>query len=138
MVKDHLILMASISDRRQALLEMPHVRGRLTVADSIALHHRQGLSKASCFVSAVDPWCFPADAGGNEERSVFNIKYYSEQTVDQLSLTARKLSIYNDASVSELYFHFKHCFNLCRRALMCPPPPHRQLSGLSTSMSWDT
>jgi len=74
MVKDHLILMASMSDRRQALLETPHVRGRLTVADSIALHHRQELSKASSFVSTVDPWCYSADEDGNEEPSQWNAK----------------------------------------------------------------
>jgi hypothetical protein len=100
MVKDHLILMASMSDRKQALLETPHVRGRLTVADSIALHHRQELSKASSFVSTVDPWCYSADEDGNEEPSQWNVKRYVQKVVDQSAHAAKNLSDFTDASVS--------------------------------------
>jgi hypothetical protein len=47
MVKDHLTLMAAMSDHRQALYEQPKIRGRLAVADTIVLHRRQGHSNAA-------------------------------------------------------------------------------------------
>ena len=93
--------MASMSDRRQALLEMPHVRGRLTVADSIALHHRQGLSKASCFASTVDPWCYSEDEDGNEEPSQWNVKRYVQKVVDQSAHAARNLSDFTASGKNE-------------------------------------
>ena len=92
--------MATLSDHRQALLERPSVRGRLTVADAIALHHRQGLSKASCFVSAVDPWRYPADEDGCEESSLLGVKGYVQKIVDESAHAARKVSVFTDASVS--------------------------------------
>ena len=92
--------MATMSDHRQTLYELPTTRGRLTVADAIVLHRHQGLTKACCYVSAVDPWRFPADVDGHEVQSYLNVKRYVQQTVDQFTHTARKLSIYSDASVS--------------------------------------
>ena len=98
MVKDHLTLMATMSDHRQTLYELPTTHGRLTVADAIVLHRHQGLTKACCYVSAVDPWRFPADVDGHEVQSYLNVKRYVQQTVDQFTHTARKLSIYSDAT----------------------------------------
>ena len=59
-VVEHITLLITMSDYRQQNLELK-IRDRLSVADTIALVHHLGVTKAAAFVAAVDPWCFPHD-----------------------------------------------------------------------------
>lgn len=100
MVKDYLARLATTSEDRQEQFEQPKIRGRLSVADTIVLHMQLGLSKAACFVSAVDPWHFPADADGDEAPSGSNIKGYVSHAMDQFAQKAKHLSVHSEASIS--------------------------------------
>ena len=53
-VKAHIQQLRGVSDNR--LMPFP-----LTVADSIVLEQHLGLTHATEFIRAVDPWCYPGE-----------------------------------------------------------------------------
>ena len=63
--------MVTIPDYRQQYVDL-NVRDRLSVADAVVLEHHQGLTKATIFISAVDPWSYPHD----DTPASLNVKSY--------------------------------------------------------------
>ena len=55
---EHISFMVTMPDYRQQYVDL-NVRDRLSVADAVVLEHHQGLTKATIFISAVDPGSYP-------------------------------------------------------------------------------
>ena len=59
-VQEHVTLMATMSEARQSSMEILS-RFPFSLADSIVLVHRLGLTTAAKVVLLVDPWCYPGE-----------------------------------------------------------------------------
>ena len=95
MVVEHLTLMTTMSDYRQQFLDLKF-RGRLSVADAVALEHRLGLTKAAAFVAEVDPWCYPHD----ETPATILVQSQVQSVVAQASHAGKNTKDFTDESIT--------------------------------------
>ena len=95
MVVEHLTLMTTMSYYRQQFLDLKF-RGRLSVADAVALEHRLGLTKAAAFVAEVDPWCYPHD----ETPATILVQSQVQSAVAQASHAVKNMKDFTDESIT--------------------------------------
>ena len=80
-----------MSDYRQQNLELK-IRDRLSVADTIALVHHLGVTKAAAFVAAVDPWCFPHD----DDPATINVRGQVQSDVAKATDAGKSMHTFTD------------------------------------------
>jgi hypothetical protein len=95
MVVEHLTLMTTMSDYRQQFLDLKF-RGRLSVADAVALEHCLGNTKAAAFVAEVDPWCYPHD----ETPATILVQSQVQSVVAQASHAGKNMKDFTDESIT--------------------------------------
>ena len=93
-VVEYITLLVSMSDYRQSFLDFK-LRDRLSVADTIILHQRLGVVKASNFIELVDPWCYPDD----DTPAAISVRSFMQSVVDKAASV--KLSEKTEASITE-------------------------------------
>jgi hypothetical protein len=93
-VVEYITLLVSMSDYRQSFLDFK-LRGHLSVADTIILHQRLGVVKASNFIELVDPWCYPDD----DTPAAISVRSFMQSVVDKAASV--KLSEKTEASITE-------------------------------------
>jgi hypothetical protein len=87
--------MVTMPDYRQQYVDL-NVRDRLSVADAVVLEHHLGLTKATIFISAVDPWSYPHD----DTPASLNVKSYVQSVVAQATHAGKRLLNFTDTSIS--------------------------------------
>ena len=86
--------MVTMPDYRQQYVDL-NVRDRLSVADAVVLDHHLGLTKATIFISAVDPWSYPHDTPAS-----LNVKSYVQSVVAQATHAGKRLLNFTNTSIS--------------------------------------
>ena len=87
--------MTTMSDYRQQFLDLKF-RGRISVADAVALEFRLGLTKAAAFVAEVDPWLYPHD----ETPATILVQSQVQSVVAQASHAGRNINDFTDESIT--------------------------------------
>ena len=105
-----------MSDYRQLNLELK-IRDRLSVADTIALVHHLGVTKAAAFVAAVDPWCFPHD----DEPATINARGQVQSVVAKATHAGKSMHTFTDSSISAFLLSPLLVKKGDRPSLVCKP-----------------
>ena len=97
---------------------------RLSAADTIALVHHLGVTKAAAFVAAVDPWCFPHD----DAPATINVRGQVQSVVAKATLLGNTLGKFTDTSISAFLLSPLLVKKRDRPSLVCKPKSERSKS----------
>ena len=112
-----------MSDYRQQNLELK-IRDRLSVADTIALVHHLGVTKAAAFVAAVDTWCFPHD----DAPATINVRGQVQSVVAKATHAGKSMCTFTDSSISAFLLSPLLVKKGDRPSLVCKPKSERSKS----------